>query len=86
MVFQRTSHLTPFKLAKLILVPFAMALVITLGAALALSVFMERSLNRLELASIFGLVGVACFAVAGVFAKKKVQHRRLQSLKDSALW
>lgn len=86
MVFQRISHLTPFKLAKLILVPFAMALVITLGAALALSVFMERSLNRLELASIFGLVGVACFAVAGVFAKKKVQHRRSQSLKDSALW
>lgn len=86
MAFQRTSHLTPFKLAKLILVPFAMALVITLGAALALSVFMERSLNRLELASIFGLVCVACFAVAGVFAKQRVQHRRLQSLKDSALW
>ena len=86
MVFQRTSHLTPFKWATFILALLAAALGVTLGIALALSVLMERALNRLEMGFIFGLACVACFAVAGVFAKQRVHHRRLQSLKDSALW
>lgn len=86
MAFQRTSRLRPFKWATFILVPLAVALGFTLGTALTLSVLMERSLNRLEMGFIFGLACIVCFAVAGIFAKKKVQHRRLQSLKDSALW
>ncbi len=86
MAIQRTSRLTPFKLAKFILAPFAMALVITLGASLALSVLIERALNRLEIGFIFGLACIACFCVVGLFEKKRRQHRTLRSLKDSALW
>ncbi|MES2946368.1 MAG: hypothetical protein V4772_26160 [Pseudomonadota bacterium] len=86
MAIQRTSRLRPFERATFILAPFAAALVMALGTALAISFFIERSLNRLELACIFGLAGIACFGVAGFFAWQRVEHRKLQSLKDSALW